>query len=195
MGSRRGRLQAPRLSLLCAGVLPPFPAPPVSGPLASSHAPHRRSKVAGRATVTLTEALCGPRGVRGRAATAPDGGTVGPGVAADESGNHAPARSVAGCGQRGNAGARGRGRGAGRREGDCRRAAPGRDAMPGGAVSERGGRGSGRGAAWVPSVSGQRPRPSHTESEYGPCNSLVIQADTLPFDNRPSLKLGKALGI
>jgi hypothetical protein len=116
--------------------------------------------------VTLTEALCGPRGVRGSAATAPDGGTAGPGVAADESGNHAPARSVARCKLRRDAGARGRGRGAGRREGDGRRAAPGRDAMPGRAVSERGGRGSGRGrgAAWVPSVSGRLPRPSSRES-------------------------------
>lgn len=105
--------------------------------------------------MTLTEALCGPREVRDSAATAPDGGTAGPGVAADESGNHAPARSVARSELR-----RGRGRGAGRREGDGRLAAPGRDPMPGRAVSERVGRGSGRGAAWVPSVSGQRPRPS-----------------------------------
>lgn len=74
---------------------PSFPTPPDSGPLVSRHAPHCRSKVAGRAIVTLAEALCGPREVRDSAATAPDGGTAGPGVAADESGNHAPARSVA----------------------------------------------------------------------------------------------------
>lgn len=181
MGTWCGRLRVPWLSPLRAGVLPPFPAPPISGPVACRHAPCRRSKVGrGRATVTLTEALCGPGGVRGCAATAPDGGTAGPGVAADESGNHAPARSVVRCELRGDAGVRGGGRGAGRREGDGRRAAPGRDAMPGRSVSERGGRGSGRGAGWVPSVSGRRPRPSRTESEYEPCHSPVTQAATLP---------------
>lgn len=108
--------------------------------------------------MTLTEELCGPREVRGRAITAPDGGTAGPCVAANESGNHAPTRSVAGSGLRGDAGARGRGCGAGRREGDGRRAAPGRDAMPGRAVSERDRRGSGLGVAWVSSISGRRPR-------------------------------------
>lgn len=101
--------------------------------------------------MTLAEVLCGPREARGSAATAPDGGTAGPGVAADESGNHAPARSVARGELRGDAGARGRGRGAGWREDDGGRAARGRAAVPGRTVSERSGRGLRGCEGWPPS--------------------------------------------
>lgn len=130
--------------------------------------------------MTLAEVRCGPREARGNGATAPDGGTAGPGVAADESGNHAPARSMVRSELCGDASARNGGRGAGGREGGARRAAPGRDAVPGRAVSERGGRG--RGAAWAGlSPPGDREpwETSLTESGSRPCQGSVTRAAPL----------------